>query len=167
MVSLSHANSFACTTILMLFLRLDAHLDLHGSRIVHLCVAYVQNTSERALCFHKWTLDPLGTRWRPANPAHIVYPSLYTKTGMVDHVYSLFCAAWRPERWHLRETVCLVCSGILQVPESFSSRSISCLLLGSSLNLWLSANHLITSYLTHIFHNSECISPPELHAFFF
>lgn len=113
----------------------DAHLLLHRAVFVYLCVVCVQNRSESALCFHKWTLDPLGTRWRPANPTHIVYPSLYTMTGMVDRVYSLFCAAWRPGRWHLRKTICLVYSEWLQVQESFSSRNISCLFPEAGSNL--------------------------------
>lgn len=42
--------------------------------------------------FHKWTLEPLGTRRRRTNLAQIVYLHLDTMTGMANHVYSLACS---------------------------------------------------------------------------
>lgn len=115
---LSFLHAHMGMNISMFCSRLDAHLYLHGSVTVYLFGACVQNRYESVLRFHKWTLDLLGTRWRPANLAFIVYPSLYTTTGMAEHVYSHFSAASRPGKSHLKKTICLVCSSRFQVQES-------------------------------------------------
>lgn len=80
-----------------------------------------------------WTLDLLGTRWRRANLAYIVYPRLYVMTEMADRVYSLFCAASRPGKWLLKQTVCLVCSDRLQVQESLQVELFPVCFLGGEL----------------------------------
>lgn len=63
--------------------------SLHWSVIMYLCGACKQNRYESVLWFHKWTLDPLRTRWRKPNLASMVYLSLYTMTGVANCVYSL------------------------------------------------------------------------------
>ena len=109
----------------------NAHLFFYGSVTVYpVCSACVQKTDTSVLWCHKWTLDLLDTCWRPANLAYIVYPSLYTMTGMADSVYSLLCAASRLTSQ--RDNLSCV---LWPTPSSgvASSGSISCLFLRGEL----------------------------------
>lgn len=117
------ASTLECTAVLALE---------YDRRRVYLCAVCVQTSYNSVMLFPKWTLDGSGTRWSVVDSACVVYLSLYAMTEMAN-VYSLYGAASRPGKWHLRQgNLSCVLSPTPSSRVDSSSR-ISCLFLGREL----------------------------------